>query len=51
MECECCFKDQNVGAIEGAKFIVEQIIPVTKKAFDDFAGDDATDLKGVLGLK
>lgn len=51
LEWECCLKDQNVGAIEGAKFIEEQIIPVTKKAFDDFAGDDATDLKGVLGLK
>lgn len=51
LEWECCLKDQNVGAIEGAKFIEEQIIPVTKKAFDDFAGDDATDLKDVLGLK
>jgi sugar phosphate isomerase/epimerase len=40
MEWECCLKDSEQGAIEGAKFIKDHIIKVTEKAFDDFAGGD-----------
>lgn len=40
MEWECCIKDSEQGAIEGAKFIQDHIINVTEKAFDDFAGGD-----------
>lgn len=50
LEWECCIKDQNIGAIEGAEFITNHIIPVTEKAFDDFAGDETIDLKNILGL-
>lgn len=37
MEWECCIKHPEVGAAEGAAFIKNHIIPVTDKAFDDFA--------------
>ncbi|SEB36308.1 Sugar phosphate isomerase/epimerase [Tenacibaculum sp. MAR_2009_124] len=52
MEWECCIKDAEQGAIEGAKFISDHIIQATKKRFDDFAGDDTDDekLKRILGL-
>ena len=40
MEWECCIKDSEQGAVEGAKFIQDHIINVTEKAFDDFAGGD-----------
>ena len=51
LEWECCIKDQNVGATEGAEFIKNHIIPVTQKAFDDFAGDAKSNLRGILGLR
>ena len=37
MEWECCLKNQEDGAREGAEFIKKHIIKVTEKAFDDFA--------------
>ena len=36
MEWECCLKNQEDGAREGAEFIKKHIIKVTDKAFDDF---------------
>jgi sugar phosphate isomerase/epimerase len=42
LEWECCLKNPEDGAREGAQFISDHIIRVTEKAFDDFAGG-ATD--------
>jgi sugar phosphate isomerase/epimerase len=39
LEWECCLKNQEDGAIEGADFIKKHIIKVSDKAFDDFAGE------------
>lgn len=53
MEWECVLKNAEDGAREGAKFIKDNIIRVTEKAFDDFAGQ-ATDEnfnRKVLGLE
>jgi sugar phosphate isomerase/epimerase len=52
MEWECCLKHPEVGAKEGAEFIKKNIIPVTEKAFDDFAnaGKDEQLNRKVLGL-
>ena len=52
MEWECCLKHPEVGAAEGARFIQEHIIPVTDKAFDDFAGtgSDENFNRAILGL-
>ncbi|GGI27415.1 sugar phosphate isomerase/epimerase family protein [Pedobacter mendelii] len=52
MEWECCIKNQQDGAREGAEFIKNHIIKVTDKAFDDFAasGSDADFNKKILGL-
>jgi sugar phosphate isomerase/epimerase len=36
LEWECCLKDSQQGAKEGAPFISEHIIQVTEKSFDDF---------------
>ncbi|OJU09804.1 MAG: AP endonuclease [Caulobacterales bacterium 68-7] len=52
LEWECCIKDNEVGAAEGAPFIEAHIIQVARKAFDDFAGsgaDQATNRR-VLGI-
>ncbi len=38
LEWECCLKNAEDGAREGAQFIADHIIRVTDKAFDDFAG-------------
>jgi sugar phosphate isomerase/epimerase len=38
LEWECCLKNQEDGAREGAEFIKRHIIKVADKAFDDFAG-------------
>ena len=53
LEWECCLKDADVGATEGAPFIADHIIPKTEKAFDDFAsGVQSADLnQQLLGLK
>jgi sugar phosphate isomerase/epimerase len=52
VEWECCIKHPEVGAAEGAKFVREQIIRVTDRAFDDFAGGetDAKTNRKILGL-
>jgi len=39
LEWECCLKNQEDGAREGAEFIKKHIIKVADKAFDDFAGN------------
>ena len=51
MEWECALKHPVVGAKEGARFIADHIIPVTDKAFDDFAsaGIDHALIRSVLG--
>ena len=52
MEWECCLKNAADGAKEGAVFIKDHIIPVTDKAFDDFAGTVKDDrlIDEVLGI-
>ncbi|MDD1016754.1 sugar phosphate isomerase/epimerase family protein [Pseudomonas rubra] len=52
LEWECCLKDQEAGAREGAAFIREHIIPVTTRTFDDFAGApvDPQQIQTLLGL-
>lgn len=52
MEWECCIKHPEDGAREGAEFISQNIIRVTEKAFDDFAGTKTDDNfnRKVLGL-
>jgi sugar phosphate isomerase/epimerase len=52
LEWECCLKHPEDGAKEGAVFIRDQIIRVTDKAFDDFAGSDSDNEsnKSLLGL-
>ncbi|MBK8053885.1 MAG: sugar phosphate isomerase/epimerase [Saprospiraceae bacterium] len=52
MEWECCIKSPEQGAKEGAPFIQNHIIEVTKKAFDDFAGAavDEGFLRKLLGI-
>ncbi|MBK8923512.1 MAG: sugar phosphate isomerase/epimerase [Saprospirales bacterium] len=52
LEWECCLKNSEQGAREGAPFIRNHIIQVAQKAFDDFAGA-ATDevlLKKIIGV-
>ena len=41
LEWEDCLKNGEDGAREGAAFIAQNIIRVTDRAFDDFAGTDA----------
>ena len=52
MEWECCIKNQEDGAKEGAELISKNIIRVTDKAFDDFAATvkDENLNRKVLGL-
>jgi hypothetical protein len=52
MEWECCIKNQEDGAREGAEFIKNNIIKVTDKAFDDFASVDRSQTfnRKILGL-
>ncbi len=51
LEWECCLKDSEQGASEGAIFIENHIIEVAKKAFDDFAdsGVDQELISKVIG--
>lgn len=52
LEWECCIKNAEDGAREGAPFISDHIIRVTEKAFDDFAGggsDESLNRK-ILGI-
>ena len=53
MEWECCIKNSEDGAKEGADFIKKNIIRVTEKAFDDFAGtiNDENFNRSLLGLE
>lgn len=52
LEWECCIKDSEQGAAEGAAFIAARIIQVAMRAFDDFAagaGDEAAN-RALLGM-
>ncbi|MDP4282871.1 MAG: sugar phosphate isomerase/epimerase [Bacteroidota bacterium] len=53
LEWECCIKNSEDGAREGAEFIRKNIIKVTDKAFDDFAGTakDEKFNRNILGLE
>jgi sugar phosphate isomerase/epimerase len=52
LEWECCIKDSEQGAAEGAPFIARHIIAAASRAFDDFAGAgmDAAANRRLLGL-
>ncbi|MEM7205539.1 MAG: sugar phosphate isomerase/epimerase [Planctomycetota bacterium] len=52
LEWECCFKDSQQGAEEGAPFISAHMIVPPERAFDDFVGAevDRAALRRVLGL-
>lgn len=52
LEWECCIKDSEQGAAEGAPFIQQHIITATERAFDDFAGGeyDNKSNRKLLGL-
>ena len=52
LEWECCIKDSEQGAAEGAPFIAAHIIKVARRAFDDFAasGVDQAANRKLLGL-
>ena len=52
LEWECCLKNAEDGAREGAPFIRAHMIRTAEKAFDDFAssGADAQTNKKILGL-
>jgi len=52
LEWECCLKDAAQGAEEGARFIQQHLINRATRAFDDFAGVAASDLRNrqLLGL-
>ena len=52
LEWECCIKNSEQGAAEGAPFIASHIIQVGSRAFDDFAAsgvDDAAN-RAMLGI-
>jgi sugar phosphate isomerase/epimerase len=53
LEWECCLKNSEDGAREGAPFIKDHIIRVTERAFDDFAGRprDEELNRSILGLQ
>ena len=53
IEWECCFKDSQQGAEEGAPFVVHHMIKPAGKAFDDFAGGDVDQqaVRRALGLE
>ncbi|MEL6063973.1 MULTISPECIES: sugar phosphate isomerase/epimerase family protein [unclassified Methylobacterium] len=52
LEWECCLKNQDDGAREGADFIQDHIIRVTDRIFDDFAGTplDPAGVNTLLGI-
>ena len=52
VEWECCLKDSQDGAREGAAFVAAHIIRPPRRAFDDFAGGatDAARNRRILGL-
>lgn len=53
LEWECCIKNSEDGAAEGARFIRDHIIRVSERAFDDFAksGADRALNRTILGLE
>lgn len=53
LEWECCIKDAEQGAREGAEFISSMLIEPPTKAFDDFAAGDSSDElnRKLLGLE
>jgi sugar phosphate isomerase/epimerase len=53
LEWECCLKNAEDGAREGAQFISEHIIRVTDRSFDDFAGEEKNEKnnRSLLGLE
>lgn len=52
LEWECCIKDSEQGAKEGAPFIQQHLITPTAKAFDDFSAmaSDTQRNKRILGI-
>ncbi|HBO24156.1 MULTISPECIES: sugar phosphate isomerase/epimerase family protein [unclassified Providencia] len=52
LEWECCLKNKDDGASEGAEFIKQHIIRVTDKVFDDFAAAPVSQsqLNELLGI-
>ena len=52
LEWECCIKDSEQGAAEGAPFIARHIIPAASRAFDDFAASGVNQAmnRTLLGL-
>jgi sugar phosphate isomerase/epimerase len=52
LEWECCIKDSEQGAAEGAPFIARHIIKTAARAFDDFAASGIDDVanRKLLGL-
>ncbi|WP_251977282.1 sugar phosphate isomerase/epimerase family protein [Salinicola avicenniae] len=52
LEWECCLKDSAQGAREGADFIRRHLIERATRAFDDFAGVEASETRNrrILGL-
>ena len=50
---ECCLKNPQDGAREGAAFIRDRIIHVTDKVFDDFAGAPVNpqQINALLGIR
>ncbi|MBR0641961.1 sugar phosphate isomerase/epimerase family protein [Plastoroseomonas hellenica] len=52
LEWECCIKDSEQGAAEGAPFIASRIIEVASRAFDDFAASGADEAmnRAMLGI-
>jgi sugar phosphate isomerase/epimerase len=52
LEWECCLKNPEDGAREGAEFIAAHIIRVTEKSFEDFAagGADEAANRRMLGI-
>lgn len=53
LEWECCLKDSETGAREGAEFIQRHIIPRSTRAFDDFAASEVNTpaLRQLLGIR
>lgn len=51
LEWECCLKNPEDGAAEGARFIADHIIRVSERAFDDFvkSGADRALNRRILG--
>ena len=52
LEWECCIKDSEQGAAEGADFINSHMIEITDRCFDDFSGSpmDRKTMRNILGL-